>query len=135
MREQIGPHTYRIGPLALTAAAACASLIGIGIALLMTNHARSSGIDTALVRLWQSRVGRAAFRLAGWRLEREGGDAAPTHSAATSAPLALISALPGSARRELGNSRARIEELEKTLHVLAAHQRELGSAIADAGSA
>jgi hypothetical protein len=134
MREQIGPHSFRVGPLAMSAAAVCASLFGVGVALLMTNQARSSGIDTALVRLWQSRVGRAAFRLAGWRLDREGGSAPSAHSAASSAPLALISALPSAARRDLGHARARIEQLEKTLHALAERQRDLEGALADAGS-
>lgn len=134
MREQLGPHSFRVGPLAMSAAALSASLLGIGIALLMTNQARSSGIDNAFVRLWQSRAGRAAFRLAGWRLQRDGDFITPAQSAATSAPLVLISSLSGAARRDLGNARHRIEQLEKALDALAGRQRDLESALTDAGT-
>jgi flagellar biosynthesis chaperone FliJ len=46
----------------------------------------------------------------------------------------LISALSSAARRDLGNARSRIEQLEKTLLALAARQRELESALTDAGA-
>jgi len=134
MREQIGPHSFRVGPLAMSAAAVCASLFGVGVALLMTNQARSSGIDTALVRLWQSRVGRAAFRLAGWRLDREGGSAPSAHAPLRPHRLPLISRFRVR-RAAISGTRARASNSsKKTLHALAERQRDLEGALADAGS-
>ena len=71
MRTKVGEQQYQVGLPGMLIAAACASLFGFGIALLMTNQARSSTIDKSLVRLWQGGFGRYVFRLAGWRLESE----------------------------------------------------------------
>jgi hypothetical protein len=75
------------------------------------------------------------FRLAGWRLDRELGSAAAQPSATATAPLALFSALPGVARRELRDAKPRIERLEHSLRSLADRERELERALADAGTA
>jgi serine/threonine-protein kinase len=135
VREKVGPQTYRVGLAGFFIFAASAALFGLGIALLMMNPGRSAVLDRRIGRLWAGPFGRAVFRLAGWRLDRELARETPVPSAATSAPLALLSALPGTARRELGGARGRIESIEKNLRALADRQRELEAALAEAGSA
>jgi len=135
MREKVGDHLYRVGLFAFSIGAVSAALFGLAIALFMMSNARATVIDRQNVRLWRSGAGRAVFRLAGWRLDREDAAGLPSQGAATSAPLALISALPGAARRELGDARGRIEQLEKALRALADRQREIEAALADAGGA
>jgi hypothetical protein len=134
MRVKLADHHYRSGPLALAIIAMSAALFGLAIALLMMNSARTAGLDRQIVRLWCGGAGRAVFRLAGWRLHVDADSTGTSHSAATSAPLALISSLSSAARRDLGNARSRIEQLEKTLLALAARQRELEGALTDAGA-
>ena len=135
LRVKISDHNYRSGYLAVSIAATSAALFGLSIALLMMNQTRATVVDKQIVRLWCSGLGRAVFRLAGWRLHRELDANATPHTAGTSAPLALISSLSGAARRDLGNARARIELLEKTLRDLTDRQRQLEGALADAGEA
>jgi serine/threonine-protein kinase len=132
MRVKVSEHMYHSGPLAVSIAATSAALFGLAIALLMMNQARATVVDRQIVRIWRSGVGRAVFRVAGWRLDRDDDAGVPSTSAGTSAPLALISALPGAVRRNLGDARGRIERLEKTLLSLAERQRELERALADA---
>ncbi len=134
MREKVGEHTYRINMAGTITSVASAIMFGTAIALLMMNQARSTAVDGRIVRLWISGFGRAVFRLAGWRLDRGEGAGTQTHSAATSAPLALIAALPTASRRALGDASGRIESLESTLQALAERQREIENALADAGA-
>jgi hypothetical protein len=134
IRVRVGPQSYHTGLLGLAVIAVAAALFGLAIGLLMMNPARSAVLDRQIVRLWTSRAGRAVFRLAGWRLDREIDSPSPRSNAVTSAPLALFSALPGAARRELGDAKARIEKLERSLRTLADRQRDLEIALNDAGT-
>ena len=129
-----GQH-YHVGLLGLAVIAVAAALFGLAIGLLMMNPVRSAGLDRLIVRLWTGSVGRAMFRLAGWRLDREGELATPQPGTAATAPLVLFSALPGAARRELRDAKPRIERLELSLRSLADRERELERALADAGTA
>ncbi len=135
IRVKVAEHSYQTGLLGIGILAASAAFFGLGIALLMMNQARATAVDGRIVGLWSGRIGRTVFRLAGWRLDREDTTGSQAVSAATSAPLALIAALPAGTRKELGDARPRIERLEKMLHELAGRQREIEGALADAGSA
>jgi len=135
MRTRLPDGTYRIGLAGTVIAASSALTFGLAIALLMMHQARAAMLDSRITGLWTGAIGRTLFRIAGWRLDPGMGGAAPSQSGATSAPLALISALPGAARRELGDARSRIQRIEKVLQALVDRQRELESAIAQAGGA
>jgi serine/threonine-protein kinase len=135
IRVQVAPQKYHTGLLGLAVIAVAAALFGLAIGLLMMNPVRSALLDGRIARLWTSGFGRAVFRIAGWRLDRELGPAVAQTSAVTTAPLALFSALPGVARRELGDAKVRIERLERSLQSLADRQRELEHALVDAGAA
>ena len=135
IRRQTGPHEYHTGLLGLGVISVAAALFGLAIGLFMMNNTRSSALPRLIARLWSGRAGRAVFRLAGWRLDRERGSTVVQSAAATSAPLAIISSLSGAARRGLGDAKARIERLERSLESLANRQRELEGALADAGTA
>ncbi len=135
IRVRIDEQHYHTGLLGLAVIAVAAALFGLAIGLLMMNPVRSAGLDRLIVRMWTGSVGRATFRLAGWRLDREGESAASQPSTVTTAPLALFSALPVSARRDLRDAKPRIERLEHSLRSLADRERELERALADAGTA
>jgi serine/threonine-protein kinase len=133
MRVQVAPHSYRVGIPGIIIAAASTVLFGLAIAFLMMNPARATGVDRLIAWLWTGPFGRALFRLAAWRLDEADAGAASFTSAATSAPLALIAALPRATRRALGSARERIEQMEQALGALAERQRHVESALADAG--
>ena len=135
IRVRVDAQHYHTGLLGLTVIAVAAALFGLGIGLFMMNHARSAGLDRLTAYLWMSRAGRSVFRLAGWRLDRGMAPTAPQAGTAITAPLALLSALPGAARRELSDAKRRIERLERSLRVLTDRQRELERALVDAGAA
>jgi serine/threonine-protein kinase len=135
MRTRLPDGSYTIGIPGTAIAAACAAMFGIAIALLMMNQTRATLLDRRITALWRGAVGRAVFRVAAWRLDRGGDVVASAASAATSAPLALIEALPGPARRELGDARARIARLEAMVRSLSDRLRDLEGALADAAGA
>jgi hypothetical protein len=134
MRTMVRPGAYRIGLAGMTIAATSASLFGIGIAMLMMNQARSTGMDKQVVKLWRSGFGRAVFRLAGWRLDREMGAAgmAP-RSPAVLAPAAPVVATPAAVTPGAAPSDAlaRIERLQEEMRSLADRHREIANALAD----
>jgi serine/threonine-protein kinase len=142
MREKIGPDTYRVGFAGFVVLAMCAALLGVGIALLMMNPARSNGLDRQIVRLWRGGAGRAMFRLAGWRLDRELGAAATTsHGAGFAAPATPAAATPGAATpgtvipdAARTDAAARIVQLQEEMRSLADRHREIASALADVSS-
>ncbi len=130
MRTKQADGTYTVGLPGTIMAAACAGLFGLAIALMMTNQTRATGLDRLITSLWIGPVGRAVFRLAAWRLDREMGVAAVTPRAAAT-PAAVVSPPAGVAHTDAS---ARIEQLQEALRSLADKHREIESALADVSS-
>lgn len=136
MRTRQPDGTYSVGLPGTIVAAACAVLFGLAIAFMMMNQTRANGLDRLTTSLWMGPAGRALFRLAAWRLDREMGVAPVTPRAASSAassPAPAVVASP-SAHVTRGDPSARIEQLQEELRTLADKHREIESALADVSS-
>ena len=135
MRVRTGPDTFGIGVTAQVLLLSAAIMLGIGLALIMMNSARTTALATFIARLWGGPLGRMLFRLAGWRLAGKSSVVASRSMSTLSGPLSLIAGLPVAPRRALSGARSQIETLEATLTELAGRQRAIDAALADAGAA
>ena len=109
-------------------------MIGLSVGVYVMNSSRAAMLDRIVALLWRGPLGRFAFRLAARRAVPVGGVAA-TQAASASGVRSLIASLPAARRRELGDVKRQVQDLEASLVALGARVRGLDDAIAQAGDA
>ena len=133
-RHQIGPQLYATSRPGVIILASCALSFGIGLALMMMNSSRATGVDKIVGKLWTGAVGRLVFRIAAWRLGTTP-NVANSSTNLTAGPSTLVAALPVAMRKSLGNARQQIDQFELALAALGERQRSIEGALGEAGSA
>jgi len=134
MRRPTGPNEYVVNLPGTIILFSSATMIGLSLAVFMMNSSRASLDERAVAALWRGPLGRVAFRLAARRALPVAGVTAPPPPTA-SGVRSLIASLPAARRRELGDVKRQVRDLEASLASLAARVHGLDDAIEQAGEA
>ncbi len=132
MRTKTGPDTYTIGLAGSLVLLSAAIMLGLSLSLFVMTWSRATMLDRVVAMIWRGPFGRFAFSRAERGLRRRLAGVAP--SAATSSVQALIADLPNDRRRSLGDSKQRVQKLERVLAGFDERRRSLDEAIAQAGA-
>jgi serine/threonine-protein kinase len=134
MRKHTGPNEYAVNLPGTIILFSSATMIGLSLAVFIMNSSGASMVDRAVAALWRGPLGRLAFRLAARRALPAAGVAA-TFATSSAGIRSVIASLPAARRRELGDVKQRVRQLETSLQELAARVAGLDDAIAQAGDA